>query len=70
MKFILLLIEILLLEVQGVFLDLSQAFDDIWLDGLIYKLKSLRISGNLLKLIQNYLDNQFQKVLLNGQTSE
>ena len=70
MKFILLLIEILLLEVQGVFLDLSQAFDDIWLDGLIYKLKSLRISGNLLKLIQNYLDNQFQRVLLNGQTSE
>ena len=70
MKFILLLIEILLLEVQGVFLDLSQAFDDIWLDGLICKLKSLRISGNLLKLIQNYLDNQFQRVLLNGQTSE
>ena len=69
MKFILLLIEILLLEVQGVFLDLSQAFDNIWLDGLIYKLK-LRISGNLLKLIHNYLDNQFQKVLLNGQTSE
>ena len=58
------------LEVRGVFLDLSKAFDKIWLDGLIYKLKSLGISGSPLKLIQNYLDNRFQRVLLNGQTSE
>ena len=58
------------LEVRGVFLDLSKAFDKVWHDGLIYKLKSLGISGSLLKLIQNYLDNQFQRVLLNGQTSE
>ena len=58
------------LEVQGVFLDLSKAFDKVWYNGLIYKLKSLGISGSLLKLIQNYLDNQFQRVLLNGQTSE
>ena len=67
MKFILLLIAIF---VRGVFLDLSKAFDKVWHDGLIYKLKSLGISGSLLKLIQNYLDNRFQRVLLNGQTSE
>ena len=58
------------LEVRGVFLDLSKAFDKVWHDGLIYKLKSLGISGSLLKLIQNYLDNRFQRVLLIGQTSE
>ena len=58
------------LEVLGVFLDLSKAFDKVWHDGLIYKLKSLGISGSLLKLIQNHLDNRFQRVLLNGQTSE
>ena len=58
------------LEVRGVFLDLSKTFDKVWHDGLIYKLKSLGISGSLLKLIQNYLDNRFQRVLLNGQTSE
>ena len=58
------------LEVRGVFLDLSKAFDKVWHDGLIYKLKSLGISGSLLKLIQSYLDNRFQRVLLNGQTSE
>ena len=58
------------LEVRSVFLDLSKAFDKVWHDDLICKLKSLSISGSLLKLIQNYLDNRFQKVLLNGQTSE
>ena len=31
------------LKVQGVFLDLSKAFDKVWHDGLIYKLKSLGI---------------------------
>ena len=58
------------LEVRGVFLDLSKAFYKVCHDGLIYKLKLLGISGSLLKLIQNYLDNRFQRVLLNGQTSE
>ena len=52
------------------FLDFCKAFDKVWHDGLIYKLKLLGISGSLLKLIQNYLDSWFQRVLLNGQTSE
>ena len=51
------------LEVRGVFLDLSKAFGKVWHDGLIYKLKSLGISGSPLKLIQNYLNNRFQRVL-------
>ena len=51
------------LEAQGVFLDLSKVFDKLWHDGLIYKLKLLGISKNLLKLIQNYLDNPFHRVL-------
>ena len=58
------------LEVRGVFLVLSKAFDKLWLDRLIYKLKSLGTSGSSLKLIQNYVDNRFKKVLLNGQPSE
>ena len=58
------------LEVRAVFLDLSKAFDKVWHDGLIYKLASLSISGNLLKLVQNYLENRFQRVLLNDQTSK
>ena len=58
------------LEVRGAFLDLSKTFDKVWDDCLIYKLKVLGISGSLLKLIQNYLDNRFQRVLLHGQISE
>ena len=58
------------LEVRGVSLDLSRAFDKVWHDGLIYQLKSLGISRSLLKLIQNYLHNWFQWVLKNDETSE
>ena len=58
------------LEVWGVFVDLSKAFDKVWHDGLIHKPKSLGISRSPLKLIQNYLDNWFQRLLINGQTSE
>ena len=34
------------------------------------RVTSLGISGSFLRLIQNYLDNRFQRLLLNGQTSE
>ena len=48
----------------------SYAFDKIWFPGLIFKIKSFGISGDLLQLIKNFLSNRFQKVVLNGQTSE
>ena len=53
------------LEVRDVFLDLSKAFDKVWRNVLIYILKLLGISGSLLKLIQNYLNNRLQSLLLN-----
>ena len=36
---------------------------------LIYKLKSVGVSVDLLKLINNFLNNRFQQVLLNGHAS-
>ena len=57
------------LEVMPVFLDISKAFDKIWHKALLYKLKSLGISGELYNLLENYLSSRFQRVVLNGQTS-
>ena len=56
------------LEVRSVFLDISKAFDKVWHKGLLYKLKSMAISGELYELIENYLSGRFQRVILNGQT--
>ena len=39
------------LETRGVFLDMSKAFDKFCHNGLIYKLHSIDISGNLASLL-------------------
>ena len=57
------------LEVRSVFLDISKVFDKVWHKGLLYKLKSMGISGELYNLLENYLSGRFQRVVLNGQTS-
>ena len=57
------------LEVRSVFLDISKAFDKVWREGLLYKLKSMGISGELYNLLENYLSGRFHRVVLNGQTS-
>ena len=57
------------LEVRGIFLDISKVFDRVWHEGLIYKIKSIGISGPLLKLIGSFLSNKYQQALLNGQSS-
>ena len=57
------------LEVRSVFLDISKAFDKVWHEGLLYKLKSMGFSGELYNILENYLSGRFQRVVLNGQTS-
>ena len=57
-------------EVRSVFLDISKAFDKVWHHGLIFKLEQNGISGNILKLFQNYLSNRKQRVVLNGSYSD
>ena len=56
-------------DVRSVFLDISKAFDKVWHDGLIFKLKQNGISGNLLNLLLNFLRNKKQRVVLNEQSS-
>ena len=56
-------------EVRGIFIDISKAFDKVWHNGLIYKLKQNGVSGNLWKLIIYFLDARKQRVVLNAQYS-
>ena len=57
-----------LVDVRGAFLEISKAFDKVWHDGLIYKLKSYGVPNKLINLIQNYMTNRQQRVLLSGKT--
>ena len=56
-------------EVRSVFLDISKAFDKVWHEGLIFKLKQNGICGPLIDLLGNYLKNRKQRVVINGSYS-
>ena len=58
------------LEVRFVFLDMSKAFDKVWHEGLLFKLKQNGINGKLLSLLENYLKNRKQRVVINGCESD
>ena len=46
------------LEVRSVFLDISKAFDKVWHEGLLYKIKSIGISGECYSPLENYLSGR------------
>ena len=52
------------LDVRGGFLDISKAFDKVWHEGLIFKLRQVDISCEGLALINSFLNNRFQCVML------
>ena len=56
-------------DTRGVFLDISKAFDRVWHEGLLFKLKSYGITDNLLSLIKDFLSDRLQRVVLNGKAS-
>ena len=56
-------------EVRAVFLDITNAFDKVWHQGLLFNLKQNGVSGSLLTLMENYLSNRKQRVVLNGISS-
>ena len=58
-----------ILESRGIFLDISKTFDKVWPEELIFKLKLIGICDALLDLIGIFLENRFQRVVLDGQTS-
>lgn len=57
-------------DIQIIFCDISKAFDRVWHEGLLYKLKRAGIQGDLLLLLTDYLKGRQQRVLVRGQTSQ
>ena len=56
-------------ESRSVFLDISEAFDKVWHEGLLHKLKENDISGKSLNTVKDFLYQRKQRVALNGQYS-
>ena len=52
-----------------VFPDISKAFDKVWQNGVIYKLKQNGISGKLLSVLSDFLKDRRQRVTLYEQVS-
>ena len=55
------------LEVRGIFLDISKAFDRVWDEVFISKLRQNGIYGDMINILKDFLSNQKQRVILNGQ---
>ena len=54
---------------MAVVLHIPKAFDKVWYKDL-YILESMSILGNLLHLMECFLSDRYQRVLLNGQSSK
>ena len=55
---------------QAVALDISKAFDRVWHFGLLHKLKSYGILGQIFGLISSFLSNRQLQVVLDGKSSQ
>ena len=55
---------------QTVAFDISKAFDIVWHAGLLHKLKSYGITGQIFGLISSSLSNRQLKVVLDGKSSQ
>ena len=55
---------------RAVALDISKAFDIVWHAGLLHKLKSYGISGQIFRLISSFFSNRWLRVVLDGKSSQ
>ena len=56
-------------ELRIIFLDISKAFDRVWHKGLLFKLKSIGVSGNILAWFEDYLSDRYQRVCIKNSAS-
>ena len=53
---------------QGLFLDVSSAFDKVWHNGLLAKLSQIGVEGSLYDTLSSYLSDRRQVVVAEGDT--
>jgi len=56
-------------DVCAIFRDVSKAFDNVWHERLIFKLRQFDIAATLISTLENYLTGRSQRVVLNGKAS-
>ena len=56
--------------IRFIFCDVSKAFDKVWHEGVIHKLKKSGVRGKLLQWFESYLSNRRQCVIINGTKSD
>ena len=56
-------------DVRGIFLGISKAFDKVWHKCLLFKLESYGVESDLLSSLECYLTDRKQRLVLNGKTA-
>lgn len=56
-------------EARAVALDISKAFDKVWHAGLLHKLKSYGVQGEIFAIISSFLRDRRLKVVIDGKSS-
>ena len=54
----------------GIFLDVEKAFDQVWFDGLLFKLTSMGLNRKLIRWISNFLHQRKLIISINNQLSD
>ena len=57
-------------DIRAIFLDISKAFDKVWHEGLLFKLKRNGVDGNMLSILSSFLSDRYQRVTINGKNSD
>ena len=55
---------------RAVVLDISKSFDSVWHAGLLHKLMSYGISGQIFGLMSSFLSNRWLQVVLHGRSKQ
>ena len=54
----------------GIFLDVKKAFDQVWYDGLLFKLTAMGLNRKLIRWISNFLSQRKLIISINDQLSD